>query len=119
MILVRADKNFSGTLSRTCWEHVLPKLYVVVVVIRVHMTKTNTQLTMVSRSQKEKVGLMHLDDFRASLYGETLVLCGVLDCLLAATFLWFPCVSCNTTMIFNSFAMLMTFIKFALPFFTM
>ena len=51
------------------------------------MTKTNTQLTMVSRSQKEKVNLMHLDDFRASLYGETLVLCGVLDCLLAATFL--------------------------------
>ena len=34
------------------------------------MTKTNTQLTMVLRSRKEKVGVMHSDDFRASLYGE-------------------------------------------------
>ena len=53
------------------------------------MSKTNIQLTMVSRSQKEKDGVMHSDDFRASLYGKTLVLCGVLDCLLAATILWF------------------------------
>ena len=75
------------------------------------MSKTNIQFTMVSRSQKEKDGVMHSDDFRASLYGKTLVLCGVLDCLLAGTILWFPCVSCNTTMIFNSFAMLMIFIK--------
>ena len=63
------------------------------------MTKTSTQLTVVLRSQKENVGVVHSNDFSVFLYGETLVLCGVLDCLLAATFLWFPCVSCNTTML--------------------
>ena len=42
MIIVRVDNNFSGTLWRTCREHVIPILYVVIVVITVHMTTTDT-----------------------------------------------------------------------------